>query len=107
MSLIAGTIMTLEVAREVSPYGYFLNAGDQDVLLHYTELTEKIKPGDHIEVFLFFDTEDRLAATMKKPYLTLGELALLEVADVHPGWDASWKWGLAANCFCPSASSLN
>ena len=85
MSLIAGTTVTLKVEREVSPYGFFLNAGDQNVMLHYTELTEKnVKPGDHVEVFIFFDTEDRLAATMKKPYLTLGEMALLEVADIHP-----------------------
>ncbi|AHV96437.1 CvfB family protein [Paenibacillus sabinae] len=101
MSLIAGTVMTLEVAREVSPYGYFLNAGDQDVLLHYTELTDKIKPGDRIEVFLFYDTEDRLAATMKKPYLTLGELALLEVADVHPRLGCFLEMGLGRQLLLP------
>lgn len=43
MSLIAGTTVRLHVEREVSPYGFFLNAGDQDVMLHYTELTEKVK----------------------------------------------------------------
>lgn len=77
MSLIAGTLTKLVVSREVSPYGYFLDGGDRDVLLHYSELTGKIEPGDTVEVFIFFDTEDRLAATMKKPYLTLGETAKL------------------------------
>ncbi|WP_310551539.1 CvfB family protein [Paenibacillus glufosinatiresistens] len=101
MSLIAGTTVTLDVAREVSPYGYFLSAGDQDVLLHYTELTGKIKPGDKVEVFLFFDTEDRLAATMKKPYLQLGEMALLEVADIHPRLGCFLEMGLGRQLLLP------
>ncbi|WP_410512223.1 S1-like domain-containing RNA-binding protein [Paenibacillus sp. BR2-3] len=101
MSLIAGTIVTLKVAREVSPYGYFLSAGDQDVMLHYTELTDKIKPGDSVEVFLFFDTEDRFAATMKKPFLTLGEMALLEVADIHPRLGCFLEMGLGRQLLLP------
>ncbi|AIQ63098.1 RNA-binding protein [Paenibacillus stellifer] len=101
MSLIAGTIVKLEVAREVSPYGFFLNAGDQDVLLHYTELTDKVKPGDTLEVFLFFDTEDRLAATMKRPYLTLGEMALLQVADIHPRLGCFLEMGLGRQLLLP------
>ncbi|GGG09385.1 hypothetical protein GCM10010912_62370 [Paenibacillus albidus] len=102
MSLIAGTVVTLDVVREVSPYGFFLSAGDQDVMLHYTELTEKkIKPGDKVEVFIFFDTEDRLAATMKKPYLTLGEMALLEVADIHPRLGCFLEMGLGRQLLLP------
>lgn len=102
MSLIAGTTVTLNVVREVSPYGFFLNAGDQDVMLHYTELTEKkVKPGDKVEVFIFFDTEDRLAATMKKPFLTLGEMALLEVADIHPRLGCFLEMGLGRQLLLP------
>ncbi|WP_342565032.1 S1-like domain-containing RNA-binding protein [Paenibacillus sp. FSL R7-0345] len=102
MSLIAGTIVTLEVLREVSPYGYFLGAGDQDVMLHYTELVgSKPKIGSKVEVFIFFDTEDRLAATMKKPFLTLGELALLEVADIHPRLGCFLEMGLGRQLLLP------
>ncbi len=102
MSLIAGTTVTLKVEREVSPYGFFLNAGDQNVMLHYTELTEKnVKPGDNVEVFIFFDTEDRLAATMKKPFLTLGEMALLEVADIHPRLGCFLEMGLGRQLLLP------
>lgn len=53
MSLIAGTVVTLPVAREVSPYGYFLTTGSEDVLLHYTELTREIKVDEQLEVFIF------------------------------------------------------
>ncbi|MEK3739557.1 S1-like domain-containing RNA-binding protein [Paenibacillus sp. FSL F4-0122] len=101
MSLIAGTTVTLHVEREVSPYGFFLNAGDQDVMLHYTELTEKVKAGDKVEVFIFFDTEDRLAATMKKPFLMLGEMALLEVADIHPRLGCFLEMGLGRQLLLP------
>ncbi|WP_379145322.1 S1 RNA-binding domain-containing protein [Paenibacillus sp. sgz500992] len=102
MSLIAGTVVKLDVLREVSPYGYFLGAGDQDVMLHYTELVgSKPKPGDKVEVFIFFDTEDRLAATMKKPFLTLGEMALLEVADIHPRLGCFLEMGLGRQLLLP------
>ncbi|CAH0121023.1 Conserved virulence factor B [Paenibacillus sp. CECT 9249] len=101
MSLIAGTIVTLPVAREVSPYGFFLTNGTQDVLLHYTELAGTVEPGQEVEVFLYYDTEDRLAATMRKPYLTLGELALLEVADVHPRLGCFLEMGLGRQLLLP------
>ena len=101
MSLIAGTMAELEVSREVSPYGYFLNGGDRDVLLHYSELTREIQPGEKVDVFIFFDTEDRLAATMKKPYLTLGETAQLLVADVHPRLGCFLEMGLGRQLLLP------
>lgn len=101
MSLIAGTIVSLPVAREVSPYGYFLTTGTEDVLLHYTELTREIKIGETLEVFLFFDTEDRLAATMKKPLLTLGEMGRLVVADVHPRLGCFLEMGLGRQLLLP------
>lgn len=102
MSLIAGTTVNLTVMREVSPYGYFLSAGDEDVMLHYTELVgSKPKIGDKVDVFIFFDTEDRLAATMKKPFLTLGEMALLEVADIHPRLGCFLEMGLGRQLLLP------
>ncbi|WP_138493302.1 S1 RNA-binding domain-containing protein [Paenibacillus pinistramenti] len=102
MSLIAGTIVSLPVDREVSPFGYFLRGDEgQDILLHYSELTHPVKAGDTVDVFLFFDTEDRPAATMKKPYLTLGEMALLEVADVHPRLGCFLEMGLGRQLLLP------
>lgn len=44
-------LVTLEVAREVPPNGYFLSDGYQDVLLPYAEIVGKIKPGEHVEAF--------------------------------------------------------
>lgn len=101
MSLIAGTVQQLPVAREVSPYGYFLNNGEQDVLLHYSEVVGTVEPGQIVEVFIYYDTEDRLAATMKKPYLTLGDLAQLEVADIHPRLGCFLEMGLGRQLLLP------
>lgn len=102
MSFVAGTTQTLRVAREVSPYGYFLSDGESDVLMHYTELVgSKPKIGDDVEAFLFYDSEDRLAATMKKPLLQLGELARLRVADVHPRLGCFLEMGLGRQLLLP------
>ncbi|WP_010495562.1 S1 RNA-binding domain-containing protein [Paenibacillus elgii] len=101
MRLEAGTIRRLDVAREVSPHGYFLTDGTQDVLLHYSEAAGEVKPGEQIEVFLFHDTEDRLAATMRKPLVTLGEVALLEVVDIHPRFGCFLEMGLGRHLLLP------
>ncbi len=104
MRLEAGVVRKLEVAREVSPHGFFLTDGEQDVLLHYSEKVGEVKPGDQVDVFIYHDTEDRLTATMKKPLLTLGEIALLEVADFHQRFGCFLEMGLGRNCCCRFAS---
>ncbi len=101
MSFEAGTIIPLKIGREVSPYGFFLTDGEQEVLMHYSEIVGKIKVGETVEAFIFHDTEDRLAATMKKPLLTLGELAKLKIADLHPRLGAFLEMGLGRQLLLP------
>jgi predicted RNA-binding protein (virulence factor B family) len=100
--MIAGTIVRLRVAREVSPYGYFVTDGTQDVLLHYSEIVgPKIKPEDDVEVFIYYDTDDRLSATMRKPLITLGEMERLKVADIHPRLGCFLEIGLGRQLLLP------
>lgn len=99
--LQAGTKAVLQVVREKSPFGYFLNDGSQDVLMHYTETVGEIRQGQQIEVFLFHDTEDRLAATMKDPLILLGETKLLEVVDIHPRFGCFLDIGIGRNVLLP------
>jgi uncharacterized protein len=101
MSLITGTIRSLKVAREVPPNGYFLTDGTNEVLLHYSEISGKIEAGEQVDVFLFHDTADRLAATMKRPLVTLGEIALLEVVDIHHRFGVFLEMGLGRNLLLP------
>ncbi|MDF2715181.1 MAG: RNA-binding protein [Paenibacillus sp.] len=99
----AGTVAKLQVAREVPPNGFFLTNGTRDVLLHYSEVVGSVKPGDEVEAFLFHDTEDRLSATMKKPGIRLGEVGLLEVADIHPRFGCFLEMGLGRQLLLPAS----
>ncbi|SFI62595.1 hypothetical protein SAMN02799624_01702 [Paenibacillus sp. UNC496MF] len=102
MSLVAGTTMKLKLAREVSPYGYFMTDGENEVLMHYTELVgHRPQIGQFYDVFLFYDSEDRIAATMKKPLIRLGEVARLAVADIHPRIGAFLEMGLGRQLLLP------
>jgi len=101
MSLEAGKWYDLEVAREVSPHGYFLTDGVQDVLLHYSETVGEVPVGGEVEVFLFYDSEDRLAATMREPLIQLGEVALLEVVDIHKRFGCFLEMGLGRHLLLP------
>ncbi len=82
--LQAGMIVTLPVSKKAD-FGYFLKEDDVEILLHHNETTGALlHVGDEIEVFLYHDHENRLAATMEMPFVRLGEYGWLEVVDVSP-----------------------
>ena len=60
----------------------YLGSDEERVLLPKKQVPEDIEVGDPIEVFLYKDSSDRLIATTNEPELKVGELAVLEVADV-------------------------
>lgn len=96
-----GKKQTLTVMKRTD-HGVYLRedgSADEKVLLPKNQ-AEDLKPGDHIEVFIYKDSEDRIIATVKEPYLTLGEVAKLKVAGVaHIG--AFLDWGLEKDLFLP------
>ncbi len=99
-----GEIQKLEVKRNTS-IGMFLNTKDsrrdeEDVLLPKKEIPEGIKVGDEIEVFIYKDSQDRFISTTKKPKLTLGEIAPLQVVDITK-IGAFLDWGLEKDLFLP------
>jgi predicted RNA-binding protein (virulence factor B family) len=105
MNLISGTLAELWVRREVSPHGWFLGYGAEEgpeVLLPYGE-TGGVKPrvGTEIEVFLFHDDKERITATLRKPLLTLGEMAKLTVADFHPNFGFFMEMGIGRQLLLP------
>lgn len=101
MNIDAGTFAMLEVAREVSPSGFFLTNGSEDILLHYSEVEGEIAVGESVEVFIFHDSENRLAATMKQPLIHYGKVALLEVVDFNPRLGCFLEIGLGRNLLLP------
>jgi len=56
--------------------------------------------GDDIDVFIFFDSEDHLLATTKKPYAMVGDFALLKVASITPV-GTFLDWGLKKDLLIP------
>ncbi|ANE47269.1 RNA-binding protein [Paenibacillus swuensis] len=102
MSLTAGTIVKLKVNREVSPFGFFVGDGEEELLMPYSDANTKVRVGDNVEVFIHHDTDDRMMATMRRPVLTLGEMALLQVADIHPRLGCFLEMGLGRQMLLPN-----
>ena len=78
-----GQYNTLKVKRKAE-FGYFLDAetgrSSDDVLLHNRQLNKnKIEVGDEVKVFIYKDSEGRLAATMDYPKAAVGDIAYLKV----------------------------
>jgi predicted RNA-binding protein (virulence factor B family) len=81
-SIKIGDYNTLKISRE-SDYGFFLISEDEsEVLLPNAFVSEDMRVGDSIKVFVYTDSEDRLVATKEIPKLKVGEFEFLEVVDV-------------------------
>jgi uncharacterized protein len=98
--LAPGRYNTLKVMRETSS-GYFLNGEELgDILLPGKYAPKRMQEGDEIEVFLYYDSEDRLIATTEDPYCEAGDFALLEVVEVNEV-GAFLNWGLQKDLLVP------
>lgn len=61
---------------------------------------EGSRPDDQIEVFIYFDSEDRLIATTRRPFAQVGEFALLRARAVNDV-GAFMDWGLDKDLLVP------
>jgi predicted RNA-binding protein (virulence factor B family) len=73
---------------------------DDVVLLPNKYLKPGMKEGVEIEVFIYFDSEDRPIATTQTPFIQVGEFAELEVKQVNRV-GAFLDWGLEKDLFVP------
>jgi len=96
-----GLTNTLLIDRLTTPGAYLMAQDGNDVLLPGQYLTQDMKEGDLINVFLYTDSEDRLVATTLKPTAMLDELALFEVVDTTP-FGAFMDWGLSKDLLVPN-----
>ena len=97
-----GEKQVLTVVKTVD-FGVYLGSETERVLLPKKQVPSGIEVGDPIEVFLYKDSSDRIIATTREPKLTLGKLAVLEVADTNR-MGAFLDWGLEKACFCRSTA---
>lgn len=101
LSLEVGRLNRLKVIREVD-FGVYLDAGEgiDGVLLPSRYVPKGCNIGDEIEVFIYRDSEDRIIATTRKPYVMVGQFACLKVVSVnHTG--AFLDWGLTKDLLVP------
>ncbi|MCX8792803.1 S1-like domain-containing RNA-binding protein [Vibrio parahaemolyticus] len=88
-----GQINSLEVIKKAD-FGVFLDGDDYgSVLLPNKHVPEGAELGDHIEVFLYFDSESQLAATIDKPIAQVGEWGLMKIEGINQT-GAFVNWGI-------------
>lgn len=73
-----------------------------EIMIPEWSVTEKVKVGDEINVFLFLDPKENVVATMKRPLALPGEVALLKVAAIVSGGVALLKWGMPEYLLVPA-----
>lgn len=78
-----GRVNTLNVVKAVD-FGVYLEGYDWgEILLPTKVVPEGTNIGDSLDVFIYFDSEDKIIATTKRPRITLGHCAFLKVIDVN------------------------
>ena len=73
-----------------------------EVLLPQNQVPEGLRRGDALDVFVYRDSKDRLIATVKSPFIYLGEVKMLKVVSVAK-IGAFVDWGLEKDVLLPFA----
>ena len=94
-----GKYNRLEV-KKLSAIGAYLVSEMGDILMPTKYVPEGLHPGEHIKVFIYLDSEDRLIATTLTPKAQVGEFALMEVKDTG-SVGAFLDWGLEKDLLVP------
>jgi hypothetical protein len=101
MALI-GRMNSLQVVKHTD-FGLYLDGGaDGEILLpkRYIPKDTPSEVDDWLNVFIYFDSEDKLIATTQKPKIQLGEFASLKVVDINR-IGLFLDWGLAKDLLLP------
>ena len=97
-----GQFNKLNVVKEV-PFGVYLDGYDcGEILLPKKVVPEGTAIGDKLDVFIYFDSEDKIIATTKHPRATVGHCAFLKVIDVNRA-GAFLDWGLDKDLLVPKS----
>ncbi len=97
-----GRMNQLSVVKTVS-FGVYLDGKEYgEILLPTKVVPEDTQPNDILDVFIYFDSEDRIIATTKRPDVQLGQCAYLKVVDVN-AVGAFLDWGLDKDLLVPKS----
>ena len=78
-----GKTHRLKAARTTDNGCYLIDDNGTEVLLPNVYVSDNLKLGDEISVFVYLDNEERPVATTIKPHIELDKFAFLEVKDVN------------------------
>ena len=97
--VLVGCYNDLVVSRKVD-FGFYLDNGEEGILLPKRFAPSTLKIGDTIKVFVYHDSDNRLIATTQVANASVGEIALLKaVAITRQG--AFLDWGMEKDIFVP------
>jgi len=100
-----GRINRLRIVKDVD-FGLYLDGGDEkrggkgEILLPLRYVPQQYELGDELEVFIYLDSEDRIIATTERPYVMVGEFALLKVTEIN-AHGIFLNWGLSKDLLLP------
>lgn len=84
-------------------FGVFFDGGDDgEILLPKRYVPQDFNIGDSLDVFICFDSEDRMVATTQAPKVKVNEFGLLKVVSTT-NHGAFLDWGLPKDLFLPFA----
>lgn len=97
-----GQVNTLTVIKKV-PFGLYLDGADWgEILLPSKFVPQGTDVHDRLDVFIYFDSEDKIIATTKRPRAEINTVAYLKVVDVNQ-FGAFLDWGLDKDLLVPRA----
>lgn len=100
-----GKLNYLQIIQK-APQGVYLDAKPfGKVLLPKKYLPNGFDVDDWLDVFIYYDSEDRLIATTLKPFATVGQFAYLKVKDVN-STGAFLDWGLEKDLLVPFGEQI-
>lgn len=95
-----GQLNKLKVIKEVA-FGVYLDGDDRgEILLPNKVVPQGTRVNDVVEVFIYFDSEDKIIATTLSPRAQVGSFAFLKVIDVNRV-GAFLDWGLDKDLLVP------
>ena len=100
--LLVGEVNRLKINRYTDNGVYLICTDNDEVLLPNQYVTYGMKEGDEIDVFVYFDSENRIVASTVFPKAMLDQFGCFEVVDVTP-FGAFLDWGLPKDLLVPKA----
>jgi len=90
MAINVGHMNKLVVLR-ISDIAYILTDGEEEIFLHKKQALRELEVGEELDVFLYYDNQRRVTATMEKPIVDTDKPAFVTVVD------ANYKLGVFVN----------